>query len=153
MGSLTGRIILLGLAGILAASCAPTPSPALAAAEEEVVRETERLRVRLLVAGDVPAARNLHAEDFQLINPAGKSFSREQYLGSLSSGYLDYLRWEPGPIEVRLTGEMAVVRYRSQLQVSLDKKPRQLLAHWHTDLYQKRDGRWQIVWSQATEVR
>ena len=153
MVSLIGRVTLLSLAAGWAASCVNTPSPAPAIAEEETVRDTERLRLRLLVAGDVAAARNLHADDFQLINPAGKTFSREEYLGSLSSGYLDYLQWEPGPIDVRLVGDLAVIRYRSQLQVSLDKKPRELLPHWHTDLYQKRGGRWQVVWSQATEVR
>jgi hypothetical protein len=31
---------------------------------------------------------------------------------------------------------------------------RPMLLHcWHTDSYEQRDGRWQVVWSQATEIR
>ena len=26
------------------------------------------------------------------------------------------------------------------------------MAHWHTDLYERRDGRWQVVWSHATGI-
>jgi hypothetical protein len=43
------------------------------------------------VDGDIPLARRLHAEDFQLINPSGGALTREEYLGGLASGFLDYL--------------------------------------------------------------
>ena len=142
------------LIGLLAAvSCAPTSMRSQIASEQELVRETERLRVRLLVAGDVAGARLIHAEEFQLVNPAGRAFSRDQYLGSLARGYLDYLHWEPGPIDVRLAGNAATIRYRSELQVSLGGVAQPRLGHWHTDYYEKRDGRWQVIWSQATEIK
>jgi hypothetical protein len=145
-------IVFLCLA-IAAGSCAPSTMPSELASDEEMVRQTERLRLRVLVAGDVAAAQPLHADDFQLINPVGRPFSREQYLGSLSSGYLDYLHWDPGPIDVRVSGSAATIRYRSELQVSLGGVPQPRLGHWHTDYYEKRDGRWQVVWSQATEIK
>jgi len=25
--------------------------------------------------------------------------------------------------------------------------------YWHTDLYERRDGQWQVVWSHATEIQ
>lgn len=145
--------ILISLAGAAVTSCVPAAFPPRIAAEKDMIRDIERLRLSHLVAGNIIAARELHADDFQLINPMGKAFSREEYLGSLASGYLDYLHWQPGPIEVHLEGDTAVIRYRSQLQVSLGGKPREPLPHWHTDLYRKRDGRWQVIWSQATEVK
>ena len=127
--------------------------PSQIASEQELVRQTERERVRMLVAGDVQSARLIHAVEFQLINPAGRAFSREQYLGSLSRGYLDYLSWEPGPIEVRVSGNAATIRYRSELQVSLGGVPQPRRGHWHIDHYEMRNGRWQVVWSQATEIK
>lgn len=135
------------------ASCSPVTPPPRLASEQEMVRQAEQLRVSLLVAGHVDRARAIHAENFQLINPAGRAFSRDQYLGSLSSGYLDYLYWQPGPIDVRLSGNAATLRYRSELQVSLGGVPQTRRGHWHTDYYEKREGRWQVVWSQATEVK
>ncbi len=113
----------------------------------------ERERLSLLVAGDVEAARRLHAEDFQLVNPVGRALSRDQYMQSLSSGYLDYVAWQPGPIEVRIAGPIAAIRYRSELQVTLGGEARPRLPHWHTDVYRRSNGRWQVVWSQATEIK
>ena len=121
--------------------------------EADLIRATERERLRALVEADMEVARQLHADDFQLINPLGQSLSKEQYLGGIASGDLDYLVWEPESIEVRLYDQAAVIRYQSQLEIVVQgqKVPRQ--RYWHTDSYEKRNGRWQVVWSQATEIR
>ena len=72
----------------------------------EIVRATERERLRALVTADVPRARQLHADDFQLINPLGGALSKDQYLGGIESGQIQYLFWEPGAIDLRLYGDM-----------------------------------------------
>ena len=120
--------------------------------EADLIRATERERLRALVAANMEVARQLHADDFQLINPLGQSLSKEQYLGGIASGDLDYLVWEPESIEVRLYDQAAVIRYQSQLEIVVQgqKVPRQ--RYWHTDSYEKRNGRWQVVWSQATGI-
>lgn len=98
-------------------------------------------------------ARRLHADDFQLINPFGGVFSREQYLGGIESGEIFYLVWEPEAIEVRLYSTAAVIRYRSELEIVVRGQRISRRPYWHTDLYEKRDGKWQVVWSHATEVK
>ena len=123
------------------------------AAEVEELRATERTRLRALVDADIEVARALHAEDFQLITPGGSVLSREQYLDGIASGYLNYRVWEPdSEIDVRLYDEVALIRYRSRLHMSLDGAAGELRHVWHTDDYEKRDGRWQIVWSHATII-
>ncbi len=90
----------------------------------------------------------------QLINPRGEALSKEQYLGGIASGQLDYLVWEPeSSIEVRLYGQAAVIRYQSQLEIVVQGQKVPLQRYWHTDSYEKRNGRWQVVWSQATGPR
>jgi hypothetical protein len=96
-------------------------------------------------------AHQLHADDYQLINPGGRPFSKEQYLGGLASGQLKYLVWEPDAMEARAYGGAAVVRYQCQIQI-LFAGALHSGRFWHTDLYEKRDGRWQAVWSQATRI-
>jgi hypothetical protein len=120
----------------------------------EEVRAVERDRLRALVGGDLDRARELHADDFQLITPTGAELSKERYLGDVASGQLNYLVWEPGPIEVRVTaaGEAAAIRYRSELEMAADGDPVPRRPYWHTDLYERRDGRWRIVWSHATRI-
>jgi hypothetical protein len=120
---------------------------------EDVLRDTERQRLRALVKGDMQVARRLHADDFQLINPFGGSFSKEQYLGGIASGDIDYLVWEPETIDVRLYNSAAAIRYRSELEIIVRGQRISRRPYWHTDLYEKRDGQWQVVWSHATEVR
>jgi uncharacterized protein (TIGR02246 family) len=125
----------------------------VAGREVEAIRATERERLRALVAGDVAAAARFHADDFQLVNPPGGVLTKEQYLGGLAAGVFDYLVWEPDSIAVRLHGDAAVIRYRSQLEIVVQGEKTSKRPYWHTDLYERRDGRWQVVWSQATEVR
>ena len=48
-----------------------------------LVRNTERERLRALVAKDMDVAEKLHADDFQLINPMGLVSSKQEYLGGL----------------------------------------------------------------------
>ena len=118
--------------------------------DAELLRSTERERLNALVSGDVERAARVHADDFQLINPLGGSLSKEQYLGGIGSGHIHYLYWEPESIAVRLYADAAVIRYRSELEIVVRGRhiPRQ--RYWHTDLYERRGGQWQVVWSHAT---
>ena len=120
--------------------------------EAEIVRATERARLAALVAGDVAAAAPFHADDFQLVNPVGATLSKAEYLGMLSAGKLDYVAWEPGEIAVRQEGRQAVIRYRANLQATVEGRALPKTPHWHIDLYEKRGGKWQVVWSLATRV-
>jgi uncharacterized protein DUF4440 len=103
--------------------------------------------------GNVETARRLHADDFQLVDPSAATLSKEQYLGLVGSGELDYLTWEPEMIEVRRYGDGAVLRYRAQAQAIFRGQRTPLRSVWHTDVYEQRNGRWQAVWSQATLVQ
>jgi hypothetical protein len=118
----------------------------------ELLRSTERERLRALVTGDVDRAGQLHTEDFQLINPLGGALSKEQYLGGISSGQIHYVYWEPESIAVRVYGDAAVIRYQSQLEIVVQGRhiPRQ--RYWHTDLYERHGAQWQVVWSHATSA-
>lgn len=121
--------------------------------EAELLRTTERQRLRALVEANLEVANQLHADDYQLINPAGQTLSKEQYLGGIASGAIDFLVWEPSEIAVRLQGELAILRYQAQIEIIFGGQQLPLSHIWHMDVYEKRKGRWQVVWSQATEVR
>jgi len=92
----------------------------------------------------------LHADEFQLINPLGGALSKDQYLGGISAGQIHYLYWEPEAIAVRVYGDAAVMRYQAELEIVVQGRhiPRQW--YWHTDLYERNGGQWQVVWSHAT---
>jgi hypothetical protein len=157
-GSRALALAALIVAGALSCRAAPPAGAASGLesnvqAETDVIRATERERLRALVRADVETARRLHADDFQLINPFGGSLSKEQYLGGVASGQLDYLLWESDSIAVRWYDRAAAIRYRSQVEIVVQGQKISRRPYWHTDLYEKRDGRWQVVWSQATEIK
>lgn len=123
------------------------PSP-----EAELIRDTERARLRALVEGDIETAGRLHATEFQLITPIGMALSKNDYLGAIASGQIKYLAWEPGPIAVRYHHGHAVIRYRARLEVVFGGHRIAPGDYWHTDTYEHRDGQWMVVWSQATAI-
>jgi hypothetical protein len=112
----------------------------------------EQLRLRALVDADVAVADRLHADDFQLVTPSGDSVTKDEYLGGIASGEIDYLRWEPRDVVARVSGEAGCVRYHSILEIAVGGRKIGASRYWHTDYYERRGGQWQVVWSQATEI-
>jgi hypothetical protein len=111
--------------------------------------DIERLRLRALAEGDTDTAAPLHADDYQLITPNGSPMSKDDYLGSIGSGRLRYRVFEPVS-DIAVLGEAPVAVLRYQARISFDDGPG--FISWHTDCYRLHDGRWQVVWSQATAI-
>jgi hypothetical protein len=121
--------------------------------DADALRRLERERLRALVEADVQRARELHSDEFQLVNPRGETLSKAEYLGGIESGRLDYLLWEPvSNIAVRMHGDAAVIRYRSRLEIVVDGQRVPEAQYWHSDSYEKHGGQWQVVWSHATRA-
>jgi hypothetical protein len=134
---------------LLAIQATPGSSSSL----EETLRETEERRLQSLVRFDMEVADELHAEDFQLINPAGAPLTKQDYLGGLEAGFFDYVTFEPiAEIEVRVYGQGAALRYQSEIEIHLSDGFVDMGQFWYTDVYELRDGNWQVVWSQATKI-
>ena len=118
--------------------------------EEELIR-IERKRVKALVSGDWEVLERLHANDFEFINPVGEISNKTQYLESMKQGEFRYLMFEPlGPIKASTGIQAGALRYRSRISVRGSFGVLPPTEHLHTDYYEKREGRWQIVYSQAT---
>ena len=128
-------------------------SNANAQGDVDQLRTIEQERTRALVEADMKVARQLIADDFQLITPMGSVLSKQEYLAQVESGEIDYLEWKPETIEVKLFGEAAVLRYRAAIRIVVKAAPNAPQGRiWFTDLYEKRSGRWQVVWSQGTQA-
>jgi phage baseplate assembly protein W len=112
-----------------------------------VRRAPTRRRTGALVAREMDVLEELHAPDYELVTPSGRVFDRRRYLDAIAKEPF-YAAWEAGPMACRISADMAVLRYEAKLRFPSGK---QVLC-WHTDLYEQRAGRWQAVWSQATEI-
>jgi hypothetical protein len=119
----------------------------------EQVRQLEQQRLQALVDADVAAAGALIASDFELINPLGEVLTRDEFLGAVGSGAIDFLSNELTPqIRVRLHGDTAVLRYRHTIDIVVAGIGHLTHPAWSTALYERRNGRWQIVWEQTGAI-
>lgn len=119
----------------------------------EEVRDLERRRLRTLVEADIGAASRLHAADYQLVPPGGEPVSRDEYLGMIERGEFVYDVFEPASeMAVRAWADVVAIRYRARIEAHWSGG-RDRGLFWHTDIYERCDGHWQAVWSQATRIR
>ncbi|HEY3508844.1 nuclear transport factor 2 family protein [Kribbella sp. NPDC051137] len=118
------------------------------------LRALERTRLAHLVARRIPEAAALHTRDFTIVTPSGLVWTKSEYLGGIESGEINYRRFEPvGEIDVLMDGAVAVLRYRSAIEIGVNGREPGPLSAWHLDCYRHTDAGWQVQWSQATEIR
>ena len=125
----------------------------MAAIDPDSLRSLERSRLRSLVDADMPTAERLHADDYELVTPGAARMSKSDYLGAVESGEIRYFVFEPASeIDVLELGESAAaVRYVARIDIRFPGGSDTVLA-LHTDIWARRDGDWQAVWSQATQI-
>ena len=119
----------------------------------ERLRQIEKQRLQALVDADVAVAGPLIASNFELINPLGDVLTRNDVLGGVGSGALDFLSdTVTSQISVRRHGNTAILRYRHTIDIAVT--PIGHLTHpaWTTALYERRNGNWQIVWEQTGAI-
>jgi hypothetical protein len=117
------------------------------------LQEIELQRLDALVDADMSVLERVHADDFEAVPPTGERLTRQALLEAVATGDLDFEVYRVvGTIDVRLTGESAVLWYRSHIEVTATGLGRFVHDTWHTCRYEKRGGRWQIVGEQATAV-
>ncbi|SDS97755.1 protein of unknown function [Friedmanniella luteola] len=121
--------------------------------ESARLRELETQRLAAVVAGNAEMLDELHASSFVLCTPSGDVWSRQHYLDGLVDGTINYLRFAPvTPIEVIPDLHLAVLRYRSEIEISVGGGTPGHLACWHLDVYQREGKAWRCRWSQATDT-
>src|SRR5436309_1057608 len=122
------------------------------ASQADQLRAIERRRLHALVDADAATARGLMAEDFQAVPPSGDPLARKDYLGAVAAGIIDYLVFEPvSRIAVRRSGDLATLRYKVSFDL-VAGGTRVTHKGWITELWERRNGRWQIFWEQATAI-
>ena len=117
--------------------------------------DLEKRRLRALVEADVVTLDALHAPEFVLIHPGGGVWSKVRYVEGIRTGAINYRRFEAvSEIEALVDGGLAVLRYRSAMDIHVEGQEAGPLECWHTDCYRAdADKQWRVAWSQATEIQ
>jgi hypothetical protein len=119
----------------------------------ERLRQTEKKRLQALVDANVAVAGPLIASDYESINPLGELLTRNDLLGAVGAGALDFVSdTVTSQIRVRLHGDAATLRYRHTISVALAQVGHLTHPAWTTALYERRKGHRQIVWEQTGAI-
>ena len=145
-----GFVVVVALSAAAVAAAGRTGGLRTGSPEDQI-RAVERARLQAAVDADTATAGRLVAPGFQLIDVLGTAESRSDFLANVG-GRIDFVTLNPvSPIRVRVHGDTAVARFRVAFVV--DAGPSRLEHDgWFTDALERREGRWQIVWSQTTAV-
>ena len=103
------------------------------------------------VKRDVGALQKLYADEYVATDPMGSVYTKAQDIASLQSGDFTLASFKLEDLKVQSHGSVAVVTGRNTIKGTYKGKPMDG-AYRFTDVFVKRDGRWQVVATQATMV-
>lgn len=124
--------------------------PAASATAEEV-KQLEHDWTDAMKAGDVDKLSQILADDWTSLSYDGSKSTKKQYLSQLKSGASKLESFEFGPMDVKVLGAVAVVQGSDTEKSSMKGKDTSGKWVW-TDVFVKRNGKWQAVRSQAARV-
>lgn len=121
---------------------------------DDVARELTQIEQKLVKAwlgGDRKTVESILAVDWSVIDLTGRVLTRAQVLQELGSGERKIESGSVDDLNVRTIGNVAIVTGRSVLAGSYQGTHVSVVQRF-TDVFANRDGRWQIVASQGTQV-
>jgi ketosteroid isomerase-like protein len=117
--------------------------------EEDEFLKLEKAFAEAIVKNDLEAVGRLVADDWIIIDPNGEIVDRSRFFEVIKSGALTHEMMESEDLRVRVYGESAVVtaitsakgKFMGQEFITQERA---------TDVFVKRDGRWQCVLTHLT---
>jgi hypothetical protein len=145
----TYSYLTLSVLAAMLAGCASSPGSGEAARAE--VLSTDDARIRARTAGDVRTLSAIYGDDYTLVTAEGVLRTKEDQLGELQSGQLQFKPLETVERTVRLFGPVALVV--SHERSSIIRNGQDIGGDFRmTRVYVIRAGRWQLVSAQATRI-
>ena len=142
-------MVVLSCALVLFAPCTLHAADTHAADREQII-QLERDWTRAFVTNDVAANDRVVADDYLGTEPSGKRITKADLSADLKSGAVPLAsnHLNEDDLTIRFYGETAVVNGSESWKQKDGKSGRYI---W-TDIFVKRNGKWQIVASQDLEV-
>jgi hypothetical protein len=116
------------------------------------VEALEKARFKAQIALDVPTLRPMLADDLYYCHSTGVCQNKEEFIDFVTSGTNKYVAMDVIDMRPRLVDGAVVVNGKLDIRVISNGKE-QHFQGIYTDVYAKRDGRWQLVTWQSTQVR
>ena len=116
--------------------------------DEQQVRQLEHEWIEAFLQGDTATLDRILADDFIFTDPEGKLLTKAEWIADMTSGELTFESIHIDDLQVRMYGDAAVANGRVTVKAQ-SKEGGFDGRYCYTDMYVKRDGRWQAVAEQA----
>ena len=122
--------------------------PENTADDEQQVRQLEHEWIEAFLQGDTETLDRILADDFIFTDPEGRLLTKPEWIADITSGELTFESIHIDDLQVRMYGDAAVANGRVTVKAQ-SKEGGFEGQYCYTDMYVKRDGRWQAVAEQA----
>jgi ketosteroid isomerase-like protein len=142
------RVIALTLLGVLVA--VPAHAQAQKATEQAVLKASQLLDEASLIKKDRATMERLYADDYVYVHSNGAVLNKAQEIATCMSPDQAWIAHKTDDLKVRVYGNVAIVTGLSTLTGSAKgyvSGPRRF-----TEVWVRRNGRWQMVGGQTTLV-
>jgi uncharacterized protein (TIGR02246 family) len=157
-------IMLLVAIVLSVASCTTTDSPATSATTtaatataspaenvEQAITKLEREWAEALVKADVATLERVMADDWLMTTWDGQTQTKAQSIAEFKSGETKLTAADMGNLKVRVFGDTAVATL-SLMEKGMSKGKDSSGHFLYTDVWVKRNGKWQAVATHGTKV-
>ncbi len=121
------------------------------AGNERGVIDLDRKRMRAMAAKDVETLENLLADDLVYTHSSARLDTKKSLIRAMVSGATVYTSIEPSGVKAQDLGDTVVLTGIAQIKVASNGTPNAFGVRF-TDVYTRRDGRWQMVTWQSTRL-
>ena len=143
------RIMLMVAALLVSAATGAFAQPNQA--DADAVKAAELRRFEVMTAKDYKALATILADDLVYTHSSAAVDSKASYLDSLTSGRVTYKVIKPANLQVRVFGDIAVIHGEAAMEVDSNGQAIVNTLRF-TDIWARRDGRWQMVAWQSTRM-
>lgn len=144
--SLLTSMFLFGLiGGIDALPLHSASAQVIAAEDQESGVDAARLaRFKAMIERDLEALDRLLTQDLTYSHTTGRVESKQSFLNTVESGFIDYLSADPMSVETRYFEEIAVATGLSNMKLITEGEQLEFTIRF-LEVYRKEQGEWRLT--------
>ncbi len=117
----------------------------------QTVIDLDRKRMQAMAKKDVATLKELIAEDLIYAHSTARLDTKASLIDNMVSGKTVYTSVEPSNVKAQDFGDVVVLTGEAQIKVVVGGAPNAFGVRF-TDVYAKRQGKWQMVTWQSTKL-
>ena len=146
------RVVFAAIVFCLGWVVAVSPARATPASAQDEVLAADQARADALIHQDYAALDKVMADDMIYCHASGHVDTKASYIAAMHAGTLQYFSMESKDMHARVNGNIAVLNGQSAVKVRNGSPDVHNLNLQVTAVYEKRDGRWQLISFQSTNL-